>query len=129
MVSVDDAEADRTAIRLAAQRAAPGVDLHTIPDATQLFELLDGTVAPQPDLLLLDLSLDAGDGHEVLARIRSDHPTLPVVLLSGSTRPSDVARAYELGAHGFLTKPLGIRPLADLLETTFRYWCATVSRP
>ena len=56
------------------------------------------------DLVLLDLHLGDADGFDVLAEFRAKYPALPVVVVSASDRPSDVIRAIDLGAMGFVPK-------------------------
>ena len=56
------------------------------------------------DLVLLDLSLGDADGFEVLTELRAAYPSLPVVVVSASDRTSDVIRAIDLGAMGFVPK-------------------------
>ena len=56
------------------------------------------------DLVLLDLALGEVDGFEVLSEFRSTYPALPVVVVSASDRASDVIRAIDLGAMGFVPK-------------------------
>ena len=56
------------------------------------------------DLVLLDLHLGDADGFEVLAEFRGQYPALPVVVVSASDRTSDVIRAIDLGAMGFVPK-------------------------
>ena len=56
------------------------------------------------DLVLLDLQLPGMDGFTALARLRRDHPSVPVVLLSASERPEDVRTALDAGAAGFIPK-------------------------
>jgi len=56
------------------------------------------------DLVLLDLHLGDADGFEVLAEFRSTYPALPVVVVSASDRHSDVIKAIDLGAMGFVPK-------------------------
>ncbi|MBX3643809.1 MAG: response regulator transcription factor [Rubrivivax sp.] len=56
------------------------------------------------DLVLLDLSLGDADGFEVLTEMRATYPSLPVVVVSASDRTSDVIRAIDLGAMGFVPK-------------------------
>jgi DNA-binding NarL/FixJ family response regulator len=59
-----------------------------------------------PDLacVLLDLQMPDMDGWTGLRRLRSAHPTLPVVIVSASERPADVRAALEGGASGFIPK-------------------------
>jgi DNA-binding NarL/FixJ family response regulator len=56
------------------------------------------------DLVLLDLALGEVDGFAVLSEFRSTYPALPVVVVSASDRASDVIRAIDLGAMGFVPK-------------------------
>jgi DNA-binding NarL/FixJ family response regulator len=56
------------------------------------------------DLVLLDLHLGDADGFEVLAEFRRTYPALPVVVVSASDRHSDVIKAIDLGAMGFVPK-------------------------
>lgn len=56
------------------------------------------------DLALLDLRLGDADGFDVLSEFRAAYPSLPVVVVSASDRTSDVIRAIDLGAMGFVPK-------------------------
>ena len=56
------------------------------------------------DLVLLDLRLGDADGFDVLSEFRAAYPSLPVVVVSASDRTSDVIRAIDLGAMGFVPK-------------------------
>ncbi|HET9976747.1 MAG TPA: response regulator transcription factor [Burkholderiaceae bacterium] len=59
---------------------------------------------PDQDLLLLDLQLGASDGFDLLAELRQQYPALPIVVVSASERASDVIRAIDAGAMGFVPK-------------------------
>lgn len=56
------------------------------------------------DLVLLDLSLGDADGFDVLVEFRSTYPAVPVVVVSASDRASDVIRAIDSGAMGYVPK-------------------------
>ena len=56
------------------------------------------------DLVLLDLSLGDADGFDVLVEFRNAYPAVPVVVVSASDRASDVIRAIDSGAMGFVPK-------------------------
>jgi DNA-binding NarL/FixJ family response regulator len=56
------------------------------------------------DLVLLDLALGDADGFDVLVEFRAAHPAVPVVVVSASDRASDVIRAIDSGAMGFVPK-------------------------
>jgi len=65
------------------------------------------------DLVLLDLALGDADGFALLAELRNAYPAVPVVVVSASERASDVIRAIDLGAMGFVPKST---PHAELHE-------------
>ena len=62
----------------------------------------------QPSLVLMDLQLPDIDGMELLGRLRSDATLAetPVIVLSASALPEDIARARTRGASDYWTKPL-----------------------
>ncbi len=59
---------------------------------------------PDFDLVLLDLVLGDGDGFELLDEFRANYPAVPLVVVSASDRTSDVIRAIDSGAMGYLPK-------------------------
>jgi DNA-binding NarL/FixJ family response regulator len=73
--------------------------------------------APDFDLVLLDLSLGDADGFDVLAEFRDTYPAVPVVVVSASERASDVIRAIDLGAMGFVPKRSSNTQLVEALRT------------
>jgi CheY-like chemotaxis protein len=72
----------------------------------------------EPDLVLLDLHLPDMPGQEVLRRLRAEPRTaeVPVVILSADARPTLVDQLLAQGARAFLTKPLDVRELLELLD-------------
>lgn len=72
----------------------------------------DGTF----DLVLLDLHLGDADGFDLLAEFRRTYPALPVVVISASDRPSDVIRAIDMGAMGFVPKRASNDTLVQALQ-------------
>jgi len=68
------------------------------------------------DLVLLDLQLGDANGFEVLVELRAGYPGLPVVIVSASDRTSDVIRAIDLGAMGFVPKRASNETLFEALN-------------
>lgn len=60
----------------------------------------------RPDVVLLDIRMDGLGGVEVLTRIRSLDPTLPVIMLTGNGDPQLIRQTREIGAYGYLVKPV-----------------------
>lgn len=56
------------------------------------------------DLVLLDLTLPDLDARDVLSRFQTVRPDVPVVIISGDSDPSTIARMLNLGARGFIPK-------------------------
>jgi CheY-like chemotaxis protein len=84
-----------------------------------------------PSLLLLDLNTPGMDGRQVLAAIRADPGLrqMPVVVLSASTNPRDVAYCYAQGANAYHIKPVRYAEHLKLLEDIFSYWLTVVMLP
>lgn len=69
-----------------------------------------------PDLVMADVNMPGLDGYRICEMIKQDDETknIPVVLLVGSFEPFDEARARQVGANDFLTKPFqSIRQLVN----------------
>lgn len=58
------------------------------------------------DLVLLDIKLGSDNGIELLKEIKTRHPFLPVIMISGHGTVALTAEAFKLGAHEFMEKPL-----------------------
>lgn len=71
---------------------------------------------PSYDLVLLDLHLGDADGFDLLGELRTKYPALPVVVISASDRTSDVIRAIDMGAMGFVPKRATNETLFDALQ-------------
>jgi DNA-binding NarL/FixJ family response regulator len=68
------------------------------------------------DLVLLDLHLGDADGFDLLGELRTKYPALPVVVISASDRTSDVIRAIDMGAMGFVPKRATNETLFEALQ-------------
>ena len=68
------------------------------------------------DLVLLDLHLGDADGFDVLVEFRAAYPALPVVVVSASDRSSDVIKAIDAGAMGFVPKRANHETLYEALH-------------
>jgi DNA-binding response OmpR family regulator len=75
-------------------------------------------LAQAPDLIVSDVNMPFLDGFELLSLLRADASTasIPVILLSGRSDGDTMARAVELGAADFLTKPVTRDQLLESVE-------------
>jgi PAS domain S-box-containing protein len=71
-----------------------------------------------PDLILLDLHLPDLHGREVLEQLKRDPATamIPVVVLSADATPAQFERLRAAGAAGYLTKPIDVESLLDVVR-------------
>jgi two-component system, chemotaxis family, response regulator Rcp1 len=86
---------------------------------------------PRPHLVLLDLKMPGMSGFEVLEAIKRD-PVLrkiPIVVLSSSDRPEDIAEAYDLGGNSYITKQVTIAGIREGLNEVADYWFDKSSLP
>lgn len=125
LLLVEDNAEDRILLSDAVRRTAPTMVLRCACHGEEAIDYLRGCGAfadrsafPAPDLVLLDLKLPRKSGFEVLAWIRAsaEHATLPVIVLTSSSEPCDIARAYALGATSYLVKSIGLRETRDMVR-------------
>jgi DNA-binding NarL/FixJ family response regulator len=103
----DDHPLMRAALRQAVGQAFPGCDL---PEAASYGELRSALAAgSEPDLVLLDLHMPGMSGFIGLMMLRSEHPAIPVIVVSAAEDTATVQRAIDYGASGFVPKsaPIG----------------------
>ena len=132
LVLVED-NADDVELMMRAFRA-DGIrcDIHVAHDGVEAIDMLLGSTDPSPPaVVLLDLKLPGVDGFDVLRQIRSNPRTrtLPVVILTSSTEPDDLIKAYRLGANSYVRKPMSFRDLIDAARLIASYWLNLNERP
>jgi two-component system, cell cycle response regulator CtrA len=72
------------------------------------------------DIILLELLLPDIEGYEVVRRIRGLHVEIPVIILSGLSRPQGKVKAFGLGADDFITKPYDSAELLARVQAIVR---------
>lgn len=80
-----------------------GFDVSEAGEANELCKAIENY---QPDLVITDLRMPGSDGLEVLRKVRTHQPDLPVIIISGAGSVGDVVQALRLGASDYLVKPI-----------------------
>ena len=77
-----------------------------------------------PAVVVIDLNLPKVDGFEVIQALSASplYSSVPLVVLTSSSADRDISRAYQLGASGYMVKPLEIFDFRDMLKNFFSYW-------
>lgn len=78
--------------------------------------------SPRPDMLVLDINMPEVTGLDFLEflRRRSEWKSLPVIMLSTEAADVTVDQALELGADGYVMKPVTLDELEKVMETAFQ---------
>jgi two-component system response regulator len=135
---VEDNPADVEITRRALRDSGAPVELIVVRDGQEALDYLlrQGShvaASPRrlPDLILLDLNLPRLTGRDVLERLRATDTfrSVPVVVLTTSTRPEDVRALYAAGANTYIEKPPDFRQFVEVLKTIRHYWLDTALLP
>jgi len=131
---VDDLEAATELMRIVFARSGYVEPLRLASDGEQAIAYLRGdsgspnyTQHGMPTVVLLDLNMPRKNGFEVLEWIRKQPALnqLCVCILSASSLPEDIARAYDLGANAYIVKPGNLAGLMHL-ATSLLAWLRLV---
>ncbi len=110
----DDHDLVRDGITSFLKIAAPEVEVAQAKDFAEALAVVDGET--DVELTILDLNMPGMNGLSGLTVMRQKHPEIPVVILSGSVKRSDVLNALEHGASGYLPKTLSGKSLINALR-------------
>lgn len=84
-----------------------------------------------PLFVLLDIKMPKMDGIEVLKAIResNEYKNLPVIILTSSQIESDIIKSYELGANGFVVKPIDFNEFIKTIRGIGYFWAILNTSP
>lgn len=122
----DDAELTRLAL---ARHGLDGCVTH-VSDGMQALdylyrrEVFAARTGGNPSLILLDLKMPLLDGIGVLHEIKGSEQlhNIPVVVLTSSTEPSDLLRAYEAGTNAYIAKPTEFSQFLSAMKHVCEFW-------
>lgn len=95
-------------------REVDGVEI--VGEADSYGTAVEGIMASQPDVAILDISLAEGSGIDVLAHVKPRLPGLRGIMLTNYTSPQHLRASAEAGAEYFLDKSVDFERIGGILE-------------
>jgi CheY-like chemotaxis protein len=131
----EDEPADAYLVREAFRENRILVDFHHVSDGLEALAFVNRAgvhaAAPRPDLILLDLNMPRMDGRRFLAEIKKidEVATIPVVILTTSDVERDLIASYQMGASGYIVKPIDLEQFVQIIKVLGEYWFTVVRLP
>ncbi|MFK7989837.1 MAG: response regulator [Sandaracinaceae bacterium] len=120
---IEDSEGDIELARVACRRSAVDNQVHVTRTVEHALRFLRQEApyadAPRPGLVFLDLNLPGRKGTDVLETMANDESLadIPIVVLTGSDAPDDIEASYRLKASCYLTKPVDLTVLLEVVSS------------
>ncbi|MEI7803271.1 MAG: diguanylate cyclase [Bacteroidota bacterium] len=117
VLAIDDSELIHHLLKTHLQ--GESLELHS---AMSCEEGLKKVIELNPDLILLDISMDGMNGFELLKKLKEDPHTqnIYVILISGLSESVDREKGFDMGAFDFITKPLNQLELKASVRNALR---------
>ena len=117
ILAVDDEEPIRKLLRV--NFTVDGYDVITASNGISALELMEEY---KPDLVILDIMMPKMDGYAIAERLRRQDETrvIPIIMVTALREADDRVKAWELGADGFLSKPVELRELLTRVNSLLK---------
>lgn len=100
-------------ITLAERLELRGVNPRVVHDGESALKAVADNV---PQVIVLDVMMPGMKGIEVLQKVKSEHPKVKVILLTGQGKTRDGIEGMRHGAFAYLTKPLDLEELIRTID-------------
>ncbi|MER6393721.1 response regulator [Streptomyces sp. NPDC001523] len=106
-------------------------NLIQVTDGVAALEHLRNPANVRPDLIVLDLNMPRMNGRDLLKVLKTDErlQTIPVVVLTTSTAPDDVAGAYNSHANAYVAKPVNLEEFEKAVQSIDAFYLDTATHP
>ncbi len=112
---VDDDQSIRWVLQRALEKAQMEVRSFEHP-SDLLFALQSATPEEQPEAIISDIRMPDMDGFELLKKVQSNQPGLPVIIMTAHSDMDSAMSAYESGAFEYLPKPFDVNEAIALVK-------------
>jgi CheY-like chemotaxis protein len=132
--NLDDVEITKRAFK----KSKVKNNMYVVRDGQEALDFLchqgqyaDESLAPRPDLILLDINLPRVNGIEVLKKIKTDQDLkrIPITMLTVSDRDEDIVRSFDLGVNSYITKPVDFNKFVEAIQSYHFYWTVITELP
>ena len=110
VVVIDDASVRRSVSSML-EHAGYGVSLYDCADS-----FLKSPVVPSPAVILLDMRMPGTTGVALQLQLKTLAQNVPVIFVSGDSRPEEIITAMKQGAVDFLLKPFTAQAMMDVIQ-------------
>lgn len=127
---VEDDPADALLIEDALVERGMARSIAQVPDGLAALDHLRDTANERPDLIILDLNMPRMNGRELLAALKKDQDlgSIPVVVLTTSAAPDDIAGAYRQHANAYVAKPINLTEFIEAVQGIDAFFLETATR-
>lgn len=132
---IDDNKSDVMLMQEAAKNVLVNSNIHCLHSVDEAIDFLNKNGEykdkPRPDLILLDLNMPNLNGHDFLKIIKKDDrfSHIPVIVLTTSSRPEDIAESYRLHANCFIVKPVNFIKFKQIIAVINEFWLGIAALP
>jgi CheY-like chemotaxis protein len=128
---VEDDSADAMLIEEALLQRGASRSIVQVQDGIAALEYLRDPARRTPDLIVLDLNMPRMNGRELLAVLKGDEnfKVIPVVVLTTSGSPDDVATAYRSHTNAYITKPVNLDDFVHAVQSIDAFFLDTATPP
>jgi FixJ family two-component response regulator len=115
VIVIDDDASVRRSLCTMLERAGYSVSLYDSADA-----FLSNPVVPMPSVILLDMRMPGTTGINLQLQLKTLAHNVPVIFVSGDSRPEEIIVAMKQGAVDFLLKPFTAQAMMDVIQRSMR---------
>lgn len=118
LLVVDDSTTFRQLLCMSLVRL-DGITEDNITQAFDGADALKKVQSGQFDLVLTDIKMPNMDGLEFVSKVRNElnRKDLPIIIISTKGAEDDIERGMQMGANGYLSKPISMSQLRELVTT------------
>ncbi|MBE9031431.1 response regulator [filamentous cyanobacterium LEGE 11480] len=130
LLLIEDDDVDVMNVQRALRKNHLDIPLQRAAHGLEALEILDDCYGDSSSgerdnlIILLDLNMPKMGGLEFLRILRSRENMckIPVIILTTSDQPQDLAAAYELNVAGYIVKPVDFHEFVEMIGIITRYW-------